>query len=338
MLALEKNKLNDFLNIVSKDMPVFAPIKENNSTNFCTFSSHCAVDTITLKTNKSPKNLFFACYENIVKFNLDGKNISIEEIEKYNNPFLLFGIRSCDYKSLEILDKIFLQEPIDAYYEERRKNCIIITLACNTFDTTCFCTNFSITPFSPNGDIACFEIDNYYCFDAKTQKGKLFLNKYTNLFINIDFNITEYKENLSTKFSYLPLKNLNLKYFLDNNMLDIFNNQKWDSLSKTCLGCGSCTFFCPTCSCYDIGDYKNGNSITRYRCWDSCMYKDFTIVAGGGNPRKTQKERFRQRFMHKLVYFPSNNNNLFGCVGCGRCLKICPNSLNIVKVIKNIGE
>jgi predicted aldo/keto reductase-like oxidoreductase len=45
-------------------------------------------------------------------------------------------------------------------------------------------------------------------------------------------------------------------------------------------------------------------------------------------------ERFRQRYMHKLVYFPNNNEGDFACVGCGRCLQKCPVNLNIVKVAK----
>ena len=56
-----------------------------------------------------------------------------------------------------------------------------------------------------------------------------------------------------------------------------------------------------------------------------------------GNSRKSQVERFRQRFMHKLVYFPSNNDGMYSCVGCGRCLAKCPISMNIVKVIKALG-
>ena len=67
------------------------------------------------------------------------------------------------------------------------------------------------------------------------------------------------------------------------------------------------------------------------------MYSDFTKMAAA-NPRLTQLERFRQRFMHKLVYYPSNNEGIFGCVGCGRCLKKCPISMNIVKVIKSLTE
>ena len=38
--------------------------------------------------------------------------------------------------------------------------------------------------------------------------------------------------------------------------------------------------------------------------------------------------------MHKLVYFPANNDGMFSCTGCGRCVEKCPQSLNIVKVIK----
>ena len=41
--------------------------------------------------------------------------------------------------------------------------------------------------------------------------------------------------------------------------------------------------------------------------------------------------------MHKLVYYPANNEGLYSCVGCGRCLVKCPISMNIVKVIKTLG-
>ena len=63
------------------------------------------------------------------------------------------------------------------------------------------------------------------------------------------------------------------------------------------------------------------------------MYSDFTLMAHGNN-RPTQMQRFRQRFMHKLVYFPDNHDGVYSCVGCGVCVAKCPSALNIVKVIK----
>ena len=129
---------------------------------------------------------------------------------------------------------------------------------------------------------------------------------------------------------------MDMEYLKGADMMELFNSPKWQELYQSCLGCGTCTFVCPTCQCYDIRDYDTGHGIIRYRCWDSCMYKDFTMMAHGTN-RKTQMERFRQRFMHKLSYFPINNDGEFGCVGCGRCISKCPISMNITKVIKALG-
>jgi sulfhydrogenase subunit beta (sulfur reductase) len=132
----------------------------------------------------------------------------------------------------------------------------------------------------------------------------------------------------------LPLRELTTEGFgREEAMLELFHRPEWDQLSESCLGCGACTFACPTCQCYDIKDYDTGHGVKRYRCWDSCMYSDFTMMAHGNN-RTSQLQRFRQRFMHKLVYFPANNNGMYSCVGCGRCVEKCPSSLNIVKVIK----
>ena len=119
-------------------------------------------------------------------------------------------------------------------------------------------------------------------------------------------------------------------------LLMVFDRPEWAELSKACLGCGTCTFVCPTCQCFDVRDFSTNQGVKRFRCWDSCMYSEFTKMAAE-NPRKNQMQRYRQRFMHKLCYFPSNNNGEYSCVGCGRCVKKCPQSLNIVKVIKKLG-
>ena len=131
----------------------------------------------------------------------------------------------------------------------------------------------------------------------------------------------------------LPYMNLSLEGWNGEALNEKFNSPLWEKLYKGCLACGTCTFVCPTCQCYDIKDYNTGNGVQRYRCWDSCMYSDFTMMAHGNN-RTSQLQRYRQRFMHKLVYFPANNDGMYSCVGCGRCVEKCPSSLNIVKVIK----
>ena len=147
--------------------------------------------------------------------------------------------------------------------------------------------------------------------------------------------LKQYQADLERIVEDLPLNGLRPQD-LSENLLSLFDSEIWDELSQACLGCGACTFVCPTCQCYDIEDYDTGHGIQRFRCWDSCMYSDFTLMAHG-NPRTSKLERFRQRFMHKLVYFPQNNGGVFSCVGCGRCVAKCPVSLNIAKVINALG-
>ena len=149
--------------------------------------------------------------------------------------------------------------------------------------------------------------------------------------------VGEEQEKIRTIIEKLPYSNLSLEGWNGDVLMEKFESPVWEKLYKPCLACGTCTFVCPTCQCYDIKDYDTGHGVQRYRCWDSCMYSDFTMMAHGNN-RTSQKERFRQRFMHKLVYFPANNDGMYSCVGCGRCVEKCPAALNIVKVVKAFQE
>ena len=188
--------------------------------------------------------------------------------------------------------------------------------------------------------MVCHRAGDLLYWDAKTAKGEAFLQKIEAFTEDADENdakaVDERKAVIRERLSKLPFASLTTEGFGGGKTAALFDDPAWATLSEACLGCGTCTFVCPTCQCYDIRDFDCGRGVLRYRCWDSCMYADFTKMSAG-QPRLTQKERFRQRFMHKLVYYPENNNGLYSCVGCGRCVKKCPISMNIVKVMKTIG-
>ena len=199
------------------------------------------------------------------------------------------------------------------------------------------CTAFGIDAAAPAGDVSAWKSADALYLQANTEKGTALLNSLSGLLLECtDDAVNAEKEKISKIMDKLPLKDLTTDAFGGGKTMELFNDPAWDELSSSCLGCGTCTFVCPTCQCYDIKDFNTGNGVIRYRCWDSCMYSEFTKMAHGNN-RLTQKERFRQRFMHKLVYYPENNDGLFSCVGCGRRLAKCPISMNIVKVMKKIG-
>ena len=337
MQKISCEKLDILYAVLAGLQPLYLPVEKAGEVDFYPYAEGEKVRLDVLHTLRSAKDLFFPQSENLMKFKREGGKLTVEQPVRLDEDFVIFGVRACDARSFTVMDKVFLSEPVDSYYANRREHGIIVSMACGRPEETCFCQTFAINAAEPEGDVVTWLTEEGLFWEAKTEKGKALTEKISSLFEEADeAPVQAQKEKTAQIMEKLPLKDLDLSYFKEHDELTIFNDKLWSELSSHCLGCGTCTFVCPTCQCYDIRDYDTGNGVVRYRCWDSCMYRDFTKMASG-NPRKTQIERFRQRFMHKLVYFPANNDGMCMCVGCGRCLAKCPISMNIAKVIRAIG-
>jgi len=335
MLKISSSRITELFSVISNDMTLYLPIETDGLVNFSKWQPGSVVRLDKFNTSQPPKELFFPNTENIAAFKTHKKEILIEDMHSIAQvePFAVFGVRACDAESLNLLDKVFLSDPVDTFYEVRRKNGIIITMACFQPEESCFCAAFNIDATNPRvGDIVTWFVDDNIYWKPITERGNKLTEKIMELSVSSK-SLPAEVQNAKEIFSKLPFANLSLTAFTSNTLMGKFNSPKWEELCTTCLGCGTCTFICPTCHCYDIQDYDTGEKIVRHRCWDSCMYSDFTLMAHG-NPRTSQLERFRQRFMHKLIYFPENNDGAYACTGCGRCVQKCPVAMNIIKVIK----
>jgi len=340
MKKITLDKLSELYIRISQEYDLFVPSDEEGVVSFTPWKDDSNVDFDVLKTNLSPKSFIFPQCETLFNFKSEGKKLSIERLKNDENKFLIFGVRPCDVKAFHLLDNVFLREPMDRLYEEKRNRGTIISMGCIEPEDTCFCNSFNIDPLCAQKgvDVFTLKIKNNIFWKVETQKGRDLTVMLSGLLEEASEDdlkeIELVKESLNSKLEELPYFNIDPQK-IDRSLIELFESNVWDEISKSCLGCGSCTYVCPTCHCYDIQDYDGGKGGERFRCWDSCMYSDFTLMAHG-NPRTTQKERFRQRFMHKLVYYP-NNFNEYACVGCGRCVEKCPVNMNIVKVIRELG-
>lgn len=334
MYKIKKENLSALFQKIAGNQELYLPVKVGNQVNFGAWSEDAEVDLDTLKTVKSPKDAFFPQSENLYTCVRDGKKLSVEPEQLKEQDFVVFGMKACDVRGVEVLDRVFLSEPVDSFYAARRAHGTIVAMACKEPEETCFCSVFGIDCAEPSADVAVWMTGEELYWKALTEKGETLTAQIAELFVETEeTQVEEQKKAIREIVEKLPNAQLSLEGWNGDVLQEKFDSLLWEELYKPCLACGTCTFVCPTCQCYDIKDYDTGHGIKRYRCWDSCMYSDFTMMAHGNN-RTSQMQRFRQRFMHKLVYFPANNDGMYSCVGCGRCVEKCPSSLNIVKVIK----
>lgn len=337
MYKIAKENLSALFQSIAENQELYLPVEVSGQVNFKAWNQDANVSLETLKTVKSPKDAFFPQSENLYTVQREGKKLSIEPQALKEQNFVVFGMKACDIQGVKVLDNVFLSDPIDSFYAARREHGTIVAMACHEPEESCFCKAFGIDCAEPAADVATWMVEGELYWKALTEKGEALTKAVESLLVEADGADAEKleaeKNAIHTIVEKLPYSNLSLEGWNGDALTEKFNSPVWEELYKPCLACGTCTFVCPTCQCYDIKDYDTGHGVKRYRCWDSCMYSDFTMMAHGNN-RTSQLQRFRQRFMHKLVYYPANNNGMYSCVGCGRCVEKCPASLNIVKVIK----
>ena len=342
MYKIKREDLPALFQKIAADQELYLPVRTADQTNFGVWREEAEVDLDTLKTVKSPKDVFFPQSETLYTCYREGKKLSVEPETLKEQDFVVFGMKACDIKGVEVLDRVFLSDPIDTFYAARRDHGTIVALACHEPEETCFCKVFGVDAAHPAADVAAWMVEDTLYWKPETEKGQKLTENLADILekaedAGSETAVAEEEEKIRFIIEELPYSHLSLEGWNGDVLMEKFESPLWEELYKPCLACGTCTFVCPTCQCYDTKDYDTGHGVQRYRCWDSCMYSDFTMMAHGNN-RTSQKERFRQRFMHKLVYFPANNDGMYSCVGCGRCVEKCPASLNIVKVIKAFQE
>lgn len=341
MKKIGKDKLPELWESLSRNFTLYLPLEEDGVVNFAPWEEGAKVNLKTLNTSLPPKNLFFPQTENYLRFRVEGKSLQLEPLGVEEERFVIFGTRPCDVAGIAVLDKVFYEEPCDQLYKERREKGIIISLGCNEPAETCFCTSFELEPaYSPQADVALWEIKGSFLWKPLSAKGEELTAALGSLLEDAGAEeekaVEELREEVALREAF-AVRERGLEVEGIKEILQVmFDDPFWDKLFRRCLGCGICTYLCPTCHCFDVQDYSRGQEGLRFRCWDSCMFAEFTLMASGENPRPTQKERVRQRFMHKLLYY-SSNFGFYACVGCGRCVRKCPVNLDIAQVIQEVG-
>ncbi len=327
MYILEKKKLKQVLSAWTEHFDVYVPQKVESYTHFLPFNATKPLELGNPhNTRFPPKAHFLPQSETMLKYN--SRLGRFEDLRLTPEPRLLFGARPCDASAVALMDTVFLAEDYnDPYWLARRKATVIVGLGCNTPPHTCFCTTVGGSPFNQAGlDALLTDLGDFFSVQVLTEKAQ---ELFDDLPQATEEQISQVNHVQKKAYESMApaFETKGLKHKLDL----IFESSYWEKIAESCLGCGVCTFLCPTCFCFDIVD--EGQRQERIRNWDTCMFRIYTQEASGHNPRPSNKERTRQRLMHKYSYWLDHVGEI-GCTGCGRCVRYCPVGLDIRAMLR----
>jgi ferredoxin len=271
-------------------------------------------DLSAIRTQLPPKKYLLCPQETILNYSTRG-GYRVPVVEP--PPLILLGVHSCDLAGINYLDQMFLKDDPDPLYAARRSNLTLIGISC-TPDEFCSC-HLSRSQLNAFSDLFLQVIEGGFTVTIGSSRGYELLEGLNGIIEEQDLNMHE-----DTRRFFGQIVSGCEHEELDAAL------PEWQELADHCLGCGTCSLCCPTCSCFDVLEFGglDGSSAVRMRQWDNCLLRSHGELAGGMNFRKDRAERFRYRYRHKYRGF-GPLQGILSCVGCGRCRVFCPAGLDL---------
>jgi len=342
---VSRTDLSNWLTELSARFDVWAPRNEGEgATGAVVYRPFDAAKGLELdkKPTESAKHTIYPRSEALINYRRNhdpenpGKTALRLETPPVPAPRLVFGLTPCDARGFLVLDPVFdgagtNGQAKDVYYLRRRVNTVLITKACSSVFSTCFCNWTGGLPSSAEGaDALATEVTNGYLLSPISEDGAGALD--SNLLKPADDAMLSEAEKSHAAAEKALRPAIDVSGVMES-LVNLFDDMGfWQGESANCLSCGACTYLCPTCYCFNITDESAGLNGVRLRNWDACMCPDFTLEASGHNPRATKAARLKNRVGHKFSYYP-RLHNLIACAGCGRCIRSCPSGVDIRRIV-----
>ncbi|MBN1362359.1 MAG: 4Fe-4S dicluster domain-containing protein [Sedimentisphaerales bacterium] len=331
------SRLKPFLDAVAEKMDLYVPRKVEGH-YVCERYEPGANDAVELNAIRActpAKEFLFPLRELAAVF---PEAVEPKEVK----PFAVFGLKACDLRSMEILDKVFTEKEFeDPFYIARRQAMFVIASDCSEPGESCFCNILDGQPYAESGfDLNVSQVEDGYIIAGGSAQGKSFLAAHAALFGDVPDALLAERQRRRDEVRN-QLEKANVDFELRAPVQEIvergYESDVFDACAATCVECQACTRVCPTCHCFYLYDTAQTDYFAKMKMWDSCMRIGYAAVAGGGNPRKLLGDRLRHRLMHKFAYF-LERYGVDMCVGCGRCVDAEAGDVDIRVVLKRLSD
>ena len=345
-IKIDKSQWEKGLKKAADGYRLVGPVKDQDFYLFKPLSSGEGPDLGFANTRLSAKGVIYPQSETMFTFTLDQ---NCEERHLLKEPptddliTAVIGVRPCDAAAfLQVKRNFDTPEYKDPYWVRAYEKTVLVGLACDQPGSSCFCTTAGGGPYAEDAlDVLVVDGDDHYLAKVLTDKGAAFVEaggwKETLDSEKAEQTVAKRRQAAEERIC----STIATDHLADTDTMALYGADFWEDVAFACINCGTCTFLCPTCWCFDIQDETRGVKGCRLRNWDSCMFPLFTLHGSGHNPRGTKEHRVRQRFMHKLKYYVDKYEAGIQCVGCGRCVDFCPVNIDIRRVcelMNNVGK
>lgn len=283
----------------------------------------------------SAKSFFFAERELLFRFDGGQFYSAMPEVA----PQVLFGLHACDLVAVAYQDRFFAADP---HYQARRRATLLVGVDCLHSCRGGFCSTLDSGPavHAETADLILLprhaESADWLLLVA-SEAGRSAL---TGLKLPIgkgDWQAERAANDYCVAREQGDQQEL-VAGIAALNQGDI-DGGTWEALGLRCLGCSGCTSVCPTCSCFaPLERPSASDGIRRERVWDSCLYEGFQREASGHNPSAGAGQRVQRFWSHKFGDAFKAGFERYGCVGCGRCDRVCPGGIGVHGVMHKVAQ
>jgi sulfhydrogenase subunit beta (sulfur reductase) len=174
--VLDKEAVAPLVTNVMGDYRVVGPMAKGNKYAFDQIEDPADLKLGYDTSILPPKKYLQPPEERMMTFTRTGKPSA--EVVLEAPPTVILGIHTCDLHGIRVLDKAFSEGYPDAYYLERRKNTLLVSIEClSPCDDHSFCKSMGTLAASTGFDLHLTDLGDSYAVNTGSESGRALLQE-----------------------------------------------------------------------------------------------------------------------------------------------------------------